>query len=98
MSTTAPLAPTALTVEPARGLSISSLVIGIVSIAAGWTLVAPVAGLVLGVMALRREPAGRTLAIWGIVLNGLMLAGAIVFTAIALVFGLALLPFAFIGN
>ncbi|TFV98701.1 hypothetical protein [Orlajensenia leifsoniae] len=98
MSTTAPLAPTALAVEAARGLSISSLVIGIVSIAAGWTLVAPVAGLVLGVMALRREPAGRTLAIWGIVLNGLMLAGVVVFTVIALVFGLALLPFAFIGN
>ncbi|KQX06587.1 MULTISPECIES: hypothetical protein [unclassified Leifsonia] len=103
MSTTASLAPEApaaygaSAAEPARGLSISSLVIGIVSIAAGWTLIAPVAGLVLGIMALRREPAGRTLAIWGIVLNGLMLAGVVLFTAITVVFGLAFLPFAFLG-
>lgn len=97
MSTTTPFAPAAVS-APDRGLSISSLVIGIVSIVAGWTFIAPVAGLVLGILALRRDPAGRTFAIWGIVLNGLMLAGVALFAAIAAVFGLALLPFAFIGG
>ncbi|MGI9823335.1 DUF4190 domain-containing protein [Agromyces sp. Marseille-Q5079] len=79
-----------------NGFSISSLVLGIVSIFASFTFFAPVIGLVLGIMALKREPASRTMAIWGIVLNGVMLAGTVLVTLGALVFGLVMLPFAFI--
>ena len=42
-----------------------------------------------------REPASRTMAIWGIVLNAVMLAGTVLFALIAIV-GLAFLPFAFL--
>lgn len=79
-----------------RGFSISSLVLGLVSIVASYTFFVPVVGLVLGIMALQREPASRTMAIWGIVLNAVMLAGAALVTIGALVFGLAMLPFAFL--
>ena len=78
------------------GFSISSLVLGIVSIFASFTFFVPVVGLVLGIMALKREPASRTMAIWGIVLNGVMLAGTVLATLGALVFGLVMLPFALI--
>lgn len=81
--------------EP-KGFSIASLVLGLVSIVAGFTFFVPVIGLVLGVLALKREPASRTMAIWGVVLNAVMLAGAVLVTFGALVFGLAMLPFAFI--
>jgi hypothetical protein len=91
--------PYAATPAPAaetRGFSISSLVLGLVSIIASYTFFVPAAGLVLGIMALKREPASRTMAIWGIVLNAVMLAGAVLVAFGALVFGLAMLPFAFI--
>lgn len=81
-----------------KPLSITSLVLGIVSIVAGWTFLAPIAGLVTGVLALKREPAGRTMAIWGIVLNAVMLVGfaiAALLTIAGLGIGLAFLPFAF---
>ncbi|GGI47880.1 CHASE2 domain-containing sensor protein [Agromyces flavus] len=76
-----------------RGFAVSSLVLGLVSIVAGFTFVVPVAGLVLGILALRREPSARTMAIWGIVLNGVMLAGVVIAGLAAAVFGLAMLPF-----
>ena len=79
--------------EDSRGFGISSLVLGLVSILAGFTLVVPAGGLVLGILALKREPASRTMAIWGIVLNGVMLAGAVLATLVAVAFGLAVLPF-----
>ncbi|ANJ28929.1 hypothetical protein ATC03_13140 [Agromyces aureus] len=79
-----------------NGFSISSLVLGIVSIFASFTFFVPVVGLVLGIMALKREPASRTMAIWGIVLNGVMLAGTVLVTLGTLAFGLVMLPFAFI--
>ncbi|WP_448809544.1 hypothetical protein [Agromyces bauzanensis] len=79
--------------EETRGFSIASLVLGLVSIVASSTFFVPAAGLVLGIMALNREPASRTMAIWGIVLNAVMLAGAALVTVGALVFGLAMLPF-----
>ena len=91
---TAPPAPAA---APSRPLSITSFVLGIASIAFGWTFLAPIAGIVVGVLALGREPAGRALAIWGIVLNAVMLAGVIIgllFAIAGLGVGLAFLPFA----
>jgi hypothetical protein len=106
MSTTAPFhapapataataAPAAATAQAAPGspLSITSLVLGLASIFAGWTFLAPVGGLVTGIMALRREPHSRTMAIWGIVINAVMLAGSFVLVLVALVAGLAALPF-----
>jgi hypothetical protein len=104
MSTTAPFqapapataptaAPTVAAAAPSSPLSIISLVLGLASIFAGWTFLAPIAGLVTGIMALSREPQSRTMAIWGIVINAVMLAGSLIFAAIALVAGLAALPF-----
>lgn len=83
-------------IAPNSPLAVSSLVLGLVSILAGWTFLAPLAGLITGILALGREPQARTMALWGIVLNAVMLAGAILVAIIALGFGLALLPFAFI--
>jgi hypothetical protein len=98
-ATQAPFAepnPYAAPAAETRGFSISSLVLGLVSIVASYTFFVPVIGLVLGIMALKREPAARTMAIWGIVLNSVMLVGAVLSVLGALVFGLAMLPFAFL--
>ncbi|WP_241249063.1 DUF4190 domain-containing protein [Agrococcus sp. KRD186] len=54
--------------EP-KTLSIVSLAIGIVSLFLGFTFLIPIAGLIVGIMAKGREPAGRTMANWGIALN-----------------------------
>lgn len=89
-------APTA---APTRTLSITSLALGLASIVFSWTFFAPIAGLVTGVMALRREPESRTMAVWGIVLNAVMLAGAVIVALLALIgvgIGFAFLPFAFL--
>lgn len=79
-----------------KSLSVASLVLGLVSIVAGWTFLAPIAGLVCGSMALGREPAGRTMAIWGIVLNIVMLAGTLIIGIVIATIGFAFLPFAFL--
>jgi len=87
------------TAAPVRTLSISSFALGLASLVFGWTFIAPVAGLVLGIMALRREPLGRTFAIWGIVLNAVMLAGILLVAMATLVgigIGFAAVPFAWI--
>ncbi len=50
-------------------------------------------------MALNREPLGRTFAIWGIVLNAVMLAGiaiGLLFAFVGLGIGLAAIPFAWL--
>ncbi|GAA1775728.1 hypothetical protein [Agromyces lapidis] len=83
-------------IAESRGFSIASLVLGLVSIVAGYSFVVPIVGLVLGIMALKREPAARTMAIWGIVLNAVLLAGATLVAIGAAVFGLVMLPFAFL--
>jgi len=78
-------------------LGVSSLVLGLLSIFAGWTFLVPLAGLTVGILSLRREPRNRTVAIWGIVLNAVMLAGVVVLALLVLLtvlFGLAVLPFA----
>ncbi len=73
--------------ENARAFAITSFVLGIASIVSGWTFVAPLTGLILGIVALRRNTSERTLALWGVWLNGVMLA----LTAIAVFVLLALL-------
>lgn len=98
MATFAPVPAPATPAPIAAGgaLAISSLVLGVVSIALGWTFLAPIAGLVVGILALGREPHNRTMAIWGIVLNAVVLAGVLLLSLLAVAFGLALLPFAFL--
>lgn len=58
--------------------SVTSLAIGVVSIFMNWTFLAPIAGIVVGVMAKRREPHARTMANWGIGLNVVMLVLGVV--------------------
>ena len=91
-----PYAPGAVPATETRGFSIASLVLGLVSIVASSTFFVPIAGLVLGILALKREPASRTMAIWGIVLNSVMLAGTVLAGIGAAIFGLVMLPFAFL--
>ena len=52
-----------------RTLSIVSLALGLASIFLGISILVPIAGIVVGVMARKREPAGRTMALWGIWLS-----------------------------
>lgn len=59
---------------PAKTLSIVSLVLALASIFLGFTFLVPIAGVVTGAMALKREPAGRTIALWGLWLSIAMLA------------------------
>src|SRR6185437_5651449 len=85
---------------PARTLSVTSFALGLASIVFSCTFLAPIAGLVLGVLALGREPQGRTFAIWGIVLNAVMLAGILIGLLVAVVgfgVGLAFLPWHIVG-
>lgn len=81
-------------VQPNATFSITSFVLGVVSIVAGWSFVAPIVGLVLGIIALRRKSPERTLALWGVWLNGAMLA---ISTLFALGF-LAVLAAGFFGS
>ena len=90
-TTTAP-APSPSVAAPAASapLSITSLVLGLVSVAAGFTLVVPIVGLVLGVLARRREPEARTFSTIGIVANAVMLAGAAIVLGLGLAVGVPL--------
>jgi hypothetical protein len=75
-----------------RGLSVASMVLGLVSIFFGFTFVIPLTGLILGLFGLKREPAGRGMAVTGVILSGLMLAGwvlLIVFVTGLGIFGIA---------
>lgn len=61
--------------QSGTGLSIASMVIGILSVIGGFTLVIPpIVGVVLGHMGLKREPRGRGFAIAGLVTNYLSIA------------------------
>lgn len=79
--------------------AITSFVLGIVSIIGGWTFIAPIVGLIFGVLALRRKTSERTLALWGVWLNGAILALMILAgVAMLALFGLGLiasLPYGF---
>lgn len=59
-------------VQPqAKTLSTTSMVLALVSIVFGFTFVLPLAALVFGIVALKKEPAGRAMAIVGIVVGAL---------------------------
>jgi hypothetical protein len=61
-------------VEP-KGLSITSMVCGLVSVILGWFLLPQIAAIITGHLALRREPSGKGMSITGLVLGYLCLLG-----------------------
>ncbi|GIT80705.1 hypothetical protein LLS1_23740 [Leifsonia sp. LS1] len=73
--------------EP-KGLSIASMVLGLVSLVAGFTFVVPLIGLILGIVGVRREPAGRGMAVTGIVISSLILLVWVVIIGMILFAGL----------
>lgn len=82
--------------EDSRGFAITSFVLGIASVVSGWTFIAPITGLILGIIALRRRTTERTLALWGVWLNGVMLALTVLVALVVLsllAFGLFTIPF-----
>lgn len=89
---TPPVAPYSPAPAPSTPFSLTSLILGVTSVFFGLTVIAPIAGLVFGILGLRREPTGRTLAIWGIVLNAVMLGLVALMIVGLLLFGL-LIPF-----
>jgi hypothetical protein len=60
---------------PPQGFSIASLVMGLASFFFGFTFLLPIGAIVLGIVGLRREPAGRALSITGIITGGICLLG-----------------------
>ena len=79
-TSTLPAAISAPVADPAvaRPLSITAFALGLASVALGQTWLVPIAAIVLGAMGYKREPAGRALAVWGIVLGSVMAFGWLV--------------------
>jgi len=72
--------------------AITSFVLGLVSVVSSWTFFAPIIGLILGIIALRRQTAERTLALWGVWLNAALLTLTVLFAfGIAALLGFGLL-------
>lgn len=71
---------------PPRGLSVASMVLGIVGLVMGWFLfgLPSIVGVILGHIGLKREPAGRPFAITGLV-TGYIGIGVAVFATLALI-------------
>ncbi len=76
-----------------NGFSVSSLVLGIVSIPTGLA-VAGIVAIVLGFVGRSREPQARTLSTWGIVLGFVGVFGWVVFALLGIAFAA---PFALWG-
>lgn len=89
--------PTSAVPGRENAFAITSFVLGIASIVSSWTFFAPIIGLVFGILALRRRTTERTLALWGVWLNAIMLAGTVIFAGVALLLfaagTIATLPF-----
>ena len=81
------------TQQEAKGLSITSMVLGIASLVMGWTFLVPIAGMVTGFMGLKREPAGKGFAVTGLILNGLCLIGWVIGVFVLVTLGSAFLIF-----
>lgn len=91
-------------VAPPKGLSITGLVLGIASMLGfSYTGLVPIAGIIVSAIAMNKEPAGKPMAIWGLVLSiasivfaivGAIMAvtvlAGVVGPLIALIFGVAL--------
>ncbi|MGP5626248.1 hypothetical protein [Brachybacterium alimentarium] len=60
------------------GKGTASLLLGMLSLLAGWTLIAPLVGLILGISSRGSEPFARGRAGWGIFLNILAMIGWVI--------------------
>ncbi|MBB5642949.1 DUF4190 domain-containing protein [Cryobacterium roopkundense] len=69
----APIAYQPVYAAQSTGLSATALVLGLVSIFFGFTFLVPLGALIFGILALKREPAGKGMAITGIVIGGLFM-------------------------
>ena len=94
MTQTSALPTAAPTASVERNLSIIALILGLASVVFGQTFFVPIAAIVLGVMAYRREPTGHALAVWAIVLGSIMAFGWLIVGVFGLVFAA---PFFFFG-
>ncbi|MEQ1738203.1 MAG: DUF4190 domain-containing protein [Rhodoglobus sp.] len=78
-------------------LSILSLVSSILALFLGMIIPLSIVAIVLGTLALSREPRGRTMAVWGIVVGSLpaalVIAGLILAAAFIIPFGAFALAF-----
>ncbi len=101
MTTTA---PTSAIESPARAvasdtplLSILSLVSSITAIVFGMVIPLSIVAIVLGILALSREPRGRAMAIWGIIVGSLpgalLVLGTVLAAAFFIPFGAFALAF-----
>jgi hypothetical protein len=63
--------------EP-KGKSVASMVLGIVSLVCGFVFILPIIGVILGAIGMRSEPTDRGIAIAGLVMNLICLAGWII--------------------
>jgi hypothetical protein len=79
-------APSAWQPAQPKGFSITSLVLGLVSLLMGFTLLMPIAAIVLGIIGAKKEPAGRGMSITGIVLGGVCLIGWVIGIVLFFVF------------
>jgi hypothetical protein len=71
--------------QPQRGLSITALVLGICSFVFAWTLVVvPILGIVFGFIALKREPAGKVMALVGLIGSAMGLLFVLLFYVLPL--------------
>jgi len=80
--------------SPPRGLSVTSLVLGLASIFFGFTFLVPLGALIFGIVGLKKEPAGKGMAVTGIVIGAAfmlfwILLGGVVIAAIGGLIGLA---------
>lgn len=77
---------------PPRGFSITSMVLGLVSIFFGFTFLVPIGAVIFGIIGLKREPAGKGMAITGIVIGAAFMLlwvalGALVFSIFGAILG-----------
>lgn len=93
-----PATPYVYAPPPPRGLSIAALVLGIVGLFVSWFVlgIPSILAVVFGHIGLRREPAGRGMAIAGLVTGYLAIAGFVVFVLVTVVLTI-LIPLLAVG-
>lgn len=68
-----------------KGLSTTSMILALVSVFFGFTFVLPVLALILGIAGLRKEPAGKGMALTGVIISGLILSVWVVIGLIVII-------------
>lgn len=72
---------------PPKGASVTSMVLGLVSIVMGFTFFLPLIGLICAFVGLSREPSGRAYAVVGLLLNGFFILMWLLFLGFLLASG-----------